>query len=72
MWRALLILLVVAVAGVGYYLLTPAGRQQIDRARINWTRAEYRALFQAAEPLPGTPDLEIRTLAELPDLLVRA
>ena len=57
MWRALLILLVVAVAGVGYYLLTPAGRQQIDRARINWTRAEYRALFQAGETLPGTPDL---------------
>jgi murein L,D-transpeptidase YafK len=57
MWRALFILLVVAVAGLGYYLLTPAGRQQIDRARVNWTRTEYRALFQAGETLPGTPDL---------------
>jgi murein L,D-transpeptidase YafK len=38
-------------------LLTPAGRQQIDRARVNWTRSEYRAMFQAGETLPGTPDL---------------
>jgi murein L,D-transpeptidase YafK len=57
MWRALFILLVVAVAGAGYYLLTPEGRQLIDRARVNWTRSEYRALFQAGETLPGTPDL---------------
>jgi murein L,D-transpeptidase YafK len=57
MWRALFILLVVAVAGLGYYLLTPEGRQLIDRARVNWTRSEYRALFRAGETLPGTPDL---------------
>jgi murein L,D-transpeptidase YafK len=57
MWRVLRIVLIVAVAGAGYYLLTPAGRQQIDRARVNWTRHEYRALFQAGETLPGTPDL---------------
>jgi murein L,D-transpeptidase YafK len=57
MWRALFILLVVAVAGSGYYLLTPEGRQLIDRARVNWTRAEYQALFRAGETLPGTPDL---------------
>jgi murein L,D-transpeptidase YafK len=57
MWRALFILLVVAVAGAGYYLLTPEGRQLIDRARVNWTRAEYRGLFRAGETLPGTPDL---------------
>jgi murein L,D-transpeptidase YafK len=57
MWRALFILLVVAGAGLGYYLLTPEGRQLIDRARVNWTRSEYRALFQAGETLPGTPDL---------------
>ena len=57
MWRALFILLVVAVAGSGYYLLTPEGRQLIDRARVNWTRSEYRALFRAGETLPGTPDL---------------
>ena len=25
--------------------------------RINWTRAEYKALFRAGETLPGTPDL---------------
>jgi murein L,D-transpeptidase YafK len=57
MWRALFILLVVAGAGLGYYLLTPEGRQLIDRARVNWTRSEYRALFRAGETLPGTPDL---------------
>jgi murein L,D-transpeptidase YafK len=57
MLRALFILLVVAGAGFGYYLLTPEGRQLIDRARVNWTRSEYRALFQAGETLPGTPDL---------------
>jgi murein L,D-transpeptidase YafK len=57
MWRALFILLVVAVAGLGSYLLTPEGRQLIDRARVNWTRSEYRALFRAGETLPGTPDL---------------
>jgi murein L,D-transpeptidase YafK len=57
MWRALFILIVVAVAGSGYYLLTPEGRQLIDRARVNWTRSEYRALFRAGETLPGTPDL---------------
>jgi murein L,D-transpeptidase YafK len=57
MWRALFILLVVVVAGSGYYLLTPEGRQLIDRARVNWTRSEYRALFRAGETLPGTPDV---------------
>ena len=57
MWRALLLVLMIAVAGAGYYLLTPEGRQLIDRTRINWTRSEYRALFQAGETLPGTPDL---------------
>ena len=57
MWRVLSLVLIVAIAGAGYYLLTPEGRQQIDRARINWKRAEYRSLFQAGETLPGTPDL---------------
>jgi murein L,D-transpeptidase YafK len=57
MWRALLIVLVVAIAGAGYWLLTPEGRQQIDRARINWKRAEYKSLFRSGETLPGTPDL---------------
>jgi murein L,D-transpeptidase YafK len=55
--RILPLILIIALAGVGYYLLTPEGRQQIDRVRIDMTRAEYRALFRAGEMLPGTPDL---------------
>jgi murein L,D-transpeptidase YafK len=46
-----------ALAGAGYYLLTPDGRQLIDRVYINWTRAEYQVRFRAGETLPGTPDL---------------
>jgi murein L,D-transpeptidase YafK len=57
MWRALSLLFTVALAGAGFYLLTPEGRQLIDRVRINWTRAEYQARFRAGETLPGTPDL---------------
>ena len=57
MWRALSLLLIVAIAGTGFYLLTPEGRQLIDRVRINWTRAEYQQRFRAGETLPGTPDL---------------
>jgi murein L,D-transpeptidase YafK len=55
--RILALILIVALAGVGYYLLTPEGRQQIDRVRINMTRAEYQALSRAGQQLPGTPDL---------------
>jgi murein L,D-transpeptidase YafK len=55
--RIVALVLVVALAGAGYYLLTPEGRQQIDRLRINMTRAEYQALFRAGKQLPGTPDL---------------
>ena len=55
--RALTLLLVIALAGAGYYLFTPGGRQFIDRVRINMTRAEYHARFRAGETLPGTPDL---------------
>ena len=51
------ILLIVALAGAGYFLLAPGGRQLIDRAYINWTRTDYKARFHAGEPLPGTPDL---------------
>ena len=43
--------LVVAAAGAGIYLLTPEGRQLIDRVRINWTRADYRARFQRRRDL---------------------
>jgi murein L,D-transpeptidase YafK len=55
--RILALILIVALAGAGYYLLTPEGRQQIDRVRINMTRAEYQALSRAGQQLPGTPDL---------------
>jgi len=57
MRRAFTLLLLAALLGGGYYLLTPEGRQFIDRVRINMTRAEYHALFRAGERLPGTPDL---------------
>jgi murein L,D-transpeptidase YafK len=57
MRRALSLVLLIAIAGAGYYLWTPEGREQVDRVRINWTRSEYRALYQAGETLPGTPDL---------------
>jgi len=53
----LLLLLVVALAAGGYFLLSPQGRQLIDRVRINMERAENKALHRAGEPLPGTPDL---------------
>ncbi len=55
--RIIALILIVVLGGGGYYLLTPEGRQLIDRARIYMTRAEYQALFRAGEPLPGTPDL---------------
>jgi murein L,D-transpeptidase YafK len=57
MLRALTLIFIVALAGAGFYLLTPEGRQLIDRARINMMRADYQARFRAGEPLPGTPDL---------------
>ena len=55
--RVIALILIVVLGGGGYYLLTPEGRQLIDRARIYMTRAEYQAHFRAGEPLPGTPDL---------------
>jgi len=57
MRRALTLIFIVALAGAGFYLLTPEGRQLIDRVRINMMRADYQARFRAGEPLPGTPDL---------------
>jgi murein L,D-transpeptidase YafK len=50
-------LLIVALLGGGYFLLTPQGRQLLDRVRINMTRMEYQALHRSGVPLPGTPDL---------------
>jgi len=57
MLRALTLIFIVALAGAGFYLLTPEGRQLIDRVRINMMRADYQARFRAGETLPGTPDL---------------
>src|SRR5919109_1085407 len=55
--RIVAVIIVIALGAAGYYLLTPEGRQLIDRARINAIRAEYQALFRAGQPLPDTPDL---------------
>ena len=56
--RALTLLVAIALFGAGYYLLTPDGRELIDRITINVTRADYQAHFRAGQPLPGTPDLD--------------
>ena len=55
--RPITLILLMALAGAGYYLLTPEGRELIDRVRINMMRADYQARFRAGEALPGTPDL---------------
>jgi murein L,D-transpeptidase YafK len=57
MRQAITLLLLIALAGAGYYLLTPEGRQLVDRVRIHMTRSDYQARFRAGQPLPGTPDL---------------
>jgi murein L,D-transpeptidase YafK len=58
MRQAFVILIVLALLGGGYYLLTPEGRELIDRFDIYLTRADYQARFRAGELLPGTPDLD--------------
>ena len=55
--RLLISVFLVALVGGAYFLLTPQGRQLIDRAIINWDRADHKALHRAGKPLPGTPDL---------------
>ena len=57
MRQFLTLIFIAVVAGAGIYLLTPEGRQLIDRGRINMTRMDYQARFRAGETLPGTPDL---------------
>lgn len=58
MLRHLLVsLLLLALAGLAYFLLTPHGRQLIDRAHINLDRAEHQARYRSGEALAGTPDL---------------
>jgi len=55
--RLIAIFLVLLLGGAGFFLLTPEGRQLLDRARIYWKRAEYQALYRSGQKLPGTPDL---------------
>ena len=55
--RFIALILIIALGGAGYYLLTPKGRQLIDRIHVNITRADNLARFRAGAPLPGTPDL---------------
>src|SRR5665809_155110 len=55
--RALLSILILTLIGVGIYLMTPQGRQLVDRVQINMQRAENKALHNAGKSLPGTPDL---------------
>jgi murein L,D-transpeptidase YafK len=56
--RALTLLFAIALFGAGFYLLTPDGRELIDRVTINLKRADYQARFRAGDALPGTPDLD--------------
>jgi len=55
--RLIAIFLVLLLGGASFFLLTPEGRQLLDRARIYWKRAEYQALYRSGQKLPGTPDL---------------
>jgi hypothetical protein len=56
--RAFALIVLIALLGAGYYLLTPQGRELIDRVTVNLTRKDYQARFRAGESLPGTPDLD--------------
>src|SRR5262245_31564275 len=58
MRRISTLLIIFVLAGAGYYLLTPEGRELIDRITINLMRADYQARFRAGEALPDTPDLD--------------
>ena len=55
--QALIAILIVALAGGCVYLLTPEGRQLLDRASINLTRMQNQWYVRDGRPLPGTPDL---------------
>ena len=58
MRQLLLVILLVRAGRRRHYLLTPEGRELIDRVTINLTRDDYMARFHAGETLPGTPDLD--------------
>jgi len=57
MRQAFTLIFVLALIGGGFYLLTPEGRELIDRVRVNMMRSENKALYRSGKPLPGTPDL---------------
>jgi murein L,D-transpeptidase YafK len=55
--QALGLLIVVALSGAGYLLLTSDGRQLLDRATVNYTRWQNNWYYRDGLPLPSTPDL---------------
>ena len=55
--QALGLLIIVALSGAGYLLLTSDGRQLLDRATVNYTRWQNNWYYRDGLPLPGTPDL---------------
>jgi murein L,D-transpeptidase YafK len=55
--QALTLLIIVALFGAGYLLLTADGRQLLDRATVNYTRWQNNWYYRDGLPLPGTPDL---------------
>jgi murein L,D-transpeptidase YafK len=55
--QALALLIIVALSGAGYLLLTSDGRQLLDRASIAYTRWQNHSYYQSGLPLPSTPDL---------------
>jgi murein L,D-transpeptidase YafK len=55
--RPFTLLLILALVGGGYYLLTPDGRALLDRVRITMTRWDNQSRYRSGEKLPGTPDL---------------
>lgn len=55
--QALGLIVIVALFGAGYLLLTSEGRQVLDRASINYTRWQNHRYYRDGLPLPGTPDL---------------
>ena len=55
--QSLALLIIVALSGAGYLLLTADGRQLLDRATINYTRWQNNRFYRDGLPLPGTPVL---------------
>jgi murein L,D-transpeptidase YafK len=55
--QALSLLIIIALSGAGYLLLTTDGRQLLDRATINYTRWQNNWYHRDGLPLPGTPEL---------------